>query len=116
LIRVLHCDDSTAYRRLVAVLLEDADDIELAAEAGDADELIQALGEARPDVLLLDLVPGLSAAEIAAAAPGVRVVLHTGRVTDSIDADMRALARASVPKTSDVAVLTRMLLAACRGD
>jgi DNA-binding NarL/FixJ family response regulator len=113
LIRVLHCDDSTAYRRLVAVLLGEAGDIEMVGEADDCHALMTALGDSRPDVLLLDLVPGLSPARLAEAAPGVRVVLHTGHPPEAADPQLLALAAAHVPKCSDVDELRTALRAAC---
>jgi DNA-binding NarL/FixJ family response regulator len=113
LIRVLHCDDSTAYRRLVAVLLAEAGDIEMVGEAADCHGLVTALGDSRPDVLLLDLVPGLSASRLAELTQGVRIVLHTGHPPEAADPQLLALAAAHVPKCVDVDELRAALRAAC---
>jgi len=53
-IRVLHCDDSEAFTRLVAFWLAEHDDIEYVGEARTAEAALAALPTARPDVVLLD--------------------------------------------------------------
>src|SRR3954453_922408 len=80
-IRVLHCDDSEAFRRLVAFWLAEHDDIE---HVGEAHTALAALPAARPDVVLLDTLgkPGddtlLQASR--AASPGVKVIVYSGYV------------------------------------
>src|ERR671914_3055940 len=53
-IRVFHCDDSEAYTRLVELWLDDHPDLEHAGAAHSAEEALEALPAARPDVILLD--------------------------------------------------------------
>jgi DNA-binding NarL/FixJ family response regulator len=81
-VRVLHCDDSEAFRVLVRAMLDDEEGIEV---VGDADGAASVIAQARvlePDVVLLDLRGGdLSEdlpARIATAAPGARVVVLSG--------------------------------------
>jgi len=83
-IRVLHCDDSEAFTRLVAFWLAEHDDIEHVGEAHTAEAALAALPTARPDVVLLDTLgkPGDDALPqaIRRAAPGVKVIVYSGYV------------------------------------
>ena len=83
-IRVLHCDDSEAFTRLVAFWLAEHDDIEHVGEAHTADAALAALPAARPDVVLLDTLgkPGDDSLlqAIRAATPGVKVIVYSGYV------------------------------------
>jgi len=53
-LRVLHCDDSEPYRRLIAAMLEVHEDIEVVGAAASGEEGLIAIGDCRPDVVLLD--------------------------------------------------------------
>ena len=81
-IRVLHCDDSEAFTRLVAFWLAEHADIEHVGEAHTAEAALAALPTARPDVVLLDTLgkPGDDALPqaIRRAAPGVKVIVYSG--------------------------------------
>ena len=83
-IRVLHCDDSEAFTRLVAFWLAEHDDMEHVGEAHTAESALAALPAAHPDVVLLDTLgrPGddtlLQA--IRAVTPGVKVIVYSGYV------------------------------------
>jgi len=83
-IRVLHCDDSEAFTRLVAFWLAEHDDIEHVGEAHTAEAALAALPVAKPDVVLLDTLgkPGDDSLlqAIRAAAPGVKVIVYSGYV------------------------------------
>jgi DNA-binding NarL/FixJ family response regulator len=68
-IRVLIVDDHAVVRSGLRLLLEREDDIEVVAEAGNADEGVRAARLEKPDVVLLDVVmPGRSGLE---AAPDI---------------------------------------------
>jgi chemotaxis response regulator CheB len=80
MIRVLHCDDSTAYRALIRAELEDDADIQIVGEAPDVDVAVRVCGEVRPDIVLLDLldVDRDAVGELQGVAPQVRVVVLSG--------------------------------------
>jgi DNA-binding NarL/FixJ family response regulator len=81
-VRVLHCDDSEAFRVLVREMLRDEEGIEVIAEAADAGTALARTAELRPDVVLLDLRGGDLTPDLperfAAAAPGVAIVVLSG--------------------------------------
>ncbi|WP_394841298.1 response regulator transcription factor [Pendulispora brunnea] len=55
MIRVVLADDHTLVREGIRTLLALVDDIVLVGEAGDGEETLRVVAEARPDVLLLDM-------------------------------------------------------------
>jgi DNA-binding NarL/FixJ family response regulator len=79
MIRVMIVDDNAVIRRGVAALLEEADDIRLVGEAGDGREAIRVAGEAKPDVVLLDVrMPVMDGVEAAGPlAERARVMMLT---------------------------------------
>ncbi|HMJ37467.1 MAG TPA: response regulator [Baekduia sp.] len=80
MVRVLHCDDSSAFRALLRAELEGDEDIEIVGEAPDVDGAIAVAGQTHPDVVLLDLldVDRDVVGELRGAAPGVQVVVLSG--------------------------------------
>jgi len=54
-LRVLIAEDETLVRQGIRKLLELDSRIEIVAEAGDGEEALRLIGEARPDVVLLDV-------------------------------------------------------------
>lgn len=54
-LRVLLAEDETLVRQGIRKLLELDSRIEIVAEAGDGEEALRRIGEARPDVVLLDV-------------------------------------------------------------
>jgi DNA-binding NarL/FixJ family response regulator len=79
-IRVVIVDDHAVVRTGLRLLLEREEDIQVVAEAGNADEGVRAARLEKPDVILLDVVmPGRSGIEAAAemihAAKGARVLV-----------------------------------------
>ena len=104
MIRVFHCDDSLAYRRLVRAMLDPEPDIEIVGEAADHSEALERVAEARPDVILLDMVvgapqPGFAAA-LAAAAPDARTIILSGHPPDRVDAELSEIAATHVAKST----------------
>ncbi len=76
-IRVLLADDHPVVRRGARVLLEQAPDLLVVAEAGRGEEVLPLVIATQPDVLLLDmLLPGLSGAEVARQLKGVKPQVH----------------------------------------
>ncbi len=82
MIRLLLADDQHLVRGALAALLALEDDLEVVAEVGRGDEVLPAVLDHQPDVLLLDVeMPGLDglavAATVAKEAPRVRVMIVT---------------------------------------
>jgi two-component system, NarL family, response regulator NreC len=78
--RVLIVDDHAVVRSGLRLLLERESDLEVVAEAGNAEEAIRAARLEKPDVVLLDVVmPGRSgleaAVDILGAAPTARILV-----------------------------------------
>ncbi|SCK23910.1 two component transcriptional regulator, LuxR family [Streptomyces sp. WMMB 714] len=81
-IRVLIADDQMMVREGLSVLLGSRPDIEVAGEAADGREAVEAVLALRPDVALLDVrmpvMSGLEATrEIVARAPATKVLILT---------------------------------------
>jgi DNA-binding NarL/FixJ family response regulator len=99
-VRVVIADDHVLVRAGIASLLRDAG-IEVAAEASDADELLRAVDEHRPDVAIVDIrMPpthtdeGLQAAqEIRARHPTTAIVILSEHVEAGVAS--RALAESA---------------------
>jgi len=89
-VRVLVVDDHADVRFLVRVILGDAGpDVTFAGEASGAQEALDALDGADPDVVELDaLMPGVDGFETAALLlerrPGLPILLCTGIVDDEV--------------------------------
>jgi len=82
IIRLLLADDQALVRGALAALLNLEPDLEVVAEVGRGDEVVDAARSARPDVALLDVeMPGLSgiaATEaLRAALPSCKVLVVT---------------------------------------
>lgn len=81
-IRVLLADDQAMVRGALAALLDLEPDIEVVAEVGRGDEVVDAALEARPDVCVLDIeMPAMDGIEATAAVvkalPSSRVLIVT---------------------------------------
>lgn len=81
-IRLLLADDQALVRGALAALLGLEHDLDIVAEVGRGDEVMPAVLEHRPDVVLLDVeMPGKNgidvAAELALAAPESKVLIVT---------------------------------------
>jgi two-component system response regulator DesR len=82
MIRVLLADDQALVRGALAAMLALEPDIDVVAEVGDGDEVVEAARRTTPDVALLDVqMPGTdgltAAAELHAALPSCRIVMCT---------------------------------------
>ncbi|MDQ1650724.1 MAG: two-component system, NarL family, response regulator DesR, partial [Frankiaceae bacterium] len=82
MIRLLLADDQSMVRGALAALLSLDEDLEVVAEVGRGDEVVEAARRTRPDVALLDIeMPGMdglaAAAALAAELPYLRVLILT---------------------------------------
>ena len=82
MIRLLLADDQALVRGALAALLSMESDLEVVAEVGRGDEVVEAAREHQPDVALLDVeMPGLdgiaATAALREALPEVRVLIVT---------------------------------------
>jgi DNA-binding NarL/FixJ family response regulator len=114
-IRIFHCDDSTAFTRLVAHWLDEHGDIEHVGAAHTGDDAIAAIGPSQPDVVLLDTMgsPGDTALlrRIRTAAPQARVIVYSGYVSLLEDGALGAEADAYIEKDEDENALVAMIRA-----
>ncbi|MFL6766242.1 MAG: chemotaxis-specific protein-glutamate methyltransferase CheB [Sphingomicrobium sp.] len=90
-------DDSTVARAVLSRMVESDPAFELAAVAGTAEDAIEALGECRVDVVVLDLeMPGAgglkSIPRIIAAAAGAKIMIVSSLADDGAEQTVAALA------------------------
>jgi two-component system LytT family response regulator len=89
LLRVLVADDEAIARKRLVRLLGDMPDVELVGQCADAHEVLAALREADPDVVLLDIqMPDLSGLDAPKFFPpgGPRVVFCTAHPAHAVSA------------------------------
>jgi DNA-binding NarL/FixJ family response regulator len=115
-IRVVLADDQALVRTGFRMILDGADDIEVAGEASDGDSAVRVAAEVAPDVVLMDVrMPGTdgitATRRIRAAGTGPRVlILTTFDLDEYVYAGLRAGASGFVLKDA----LAVDLLAAVR--
>lgn len=81
-IRLVLADDQALVRGALAALLSMESDLEVVAEVGRGDEVVDAVRGHRPDVLLLDVeMPGLDGISAAAAVRAARLPVRILIVT-----------------------------------
>ena len=116
MVRILHCDDSAAFRALIRAELEDDADLEIVADASNVDAAVAAAGEVRPDVVLLDLLDTDRDAvgELQAVVPDVRVVVLSGHPREYGER-RRGGAAAYVEKDAPIAELRETVLRVAGG-
>lgn len=106
--RVLVVDDHPIVRDGLVAVLQDQPDLEVVGAAGAADEAVTLAGRLQPDLALLDLeLPdgdGVAAIpRLAAAAPGLRIVVFTAYDSDEqVFGAIRAGARGYLLKGASV--------------
>ncbi|MCX4734525.1 response regulator transcription factor [Streptomyces sp. NBC_01363] len=122
MIRVLVADDEALMRAGIRLILENAEDIEVVAEAGDGREAAAACRAQDIDVALLDIqMPtrdGIAAAEdIARLSPRTCVVMLTAFGEEaSVTRSLRAGASGFLLKDTGPAELIRAVQLAARGE
>jgi two-component system chemotaxis response regulator CheB len=96
-IRLMIVDDSTVARAVLSRMIESDPAFEIAAVAGSAEAAVEALGECRVDIVLLDLeMPGAgglkSIPRIIAAAGGAKVMIVSSLAEEGAEQTVAALA------------------------
>ena len=114
-IRIFHCDDSTAFTRLVSHWLDEHPDIEHVGAAHSGDDAVAAIGSSRPDVVLLDTMgsPGDTSLlrRIRSQVPQARVIVYSGYVSLLEEGGLGAEADAYIEKGDDEDALVAMIRA-----
>jgi DNA-binding NarL/FixJ family response regulator len=121
-VRVLLVDDQALFREGLRTLLEVHDDLEVVGEAGNGEEALARIREARPDVVLMDLrmpvLDGVAATRrLSEAHPECRViVLTTFDDDEDVFEALRAGAVGYLLKDVPSARLAEAIRAAARGE
>jgi DNA-binding NarL/FixJ family response regulator len=118
-IRIFHCDDSSAFTRLVRHWLDDHADLRHVGEAHSGDDAVAAIGPAQPDVVLLDTMgsPGDTTLlrRIRSEVPQARVIVYSGYVSLLHEGELGAEADAYIEKGEDEEALVAMIRAVAAG-
>jgi two-component system, NarL family, invasion response regulator UvrY len=106
-VEVLIVDDQPPFRAVARTLVSLLQGWQVVGEAASGEEAVQAVGRARPDVVLMDInLPGISGIEatrqIVAAYPDVRVVLLSTYQADDLPADALACGAAGYVGKEDL--------------
>jgi DNA-binding NarL/FixJ family response regulator len=121
-IRVLLVDDHPAFLEGLALLLSDADDLDVVGRARDGETAVDLHAELAPDVVVMDLhMPGIGGIEatrrITEARPSTNVlVLTMVEDDDSVFAALRAGARGYILKGAGREDVLRAILAVHGGE
>jgi DNA-binding NarL/FixJ family response regulator len=114
-IRIFHCDDSSAFTRLIRHWLEEHGDLEHVGAAHTGAAAVDAIGPSRPDVVLLDTMgsPGDTTLlrRIRSEAPQARVIVYSGYVSLLGEGGLGEEADAYIEKGDDEAALVAMIRA-----
>ncbi len=88
-IRVMLADDHGILREGVRSILQRDEELEVVAEAGESNEVVEVVATAKPDVLVLDLVmPGLEGLEVfrlvREQSPETKILVFSGYMSDEL--------------------------------
>lgn len=121
-IRLLVADDHLIVREGLRLILETADDLELAGEASNGREAVDLAIQLQPDVILMDLrmpiLDGMGAIEaIRREQPQIAIVILTNfNEDDLMIKGLEAGARGFLLKDTDRETLLNTIRAAARGE
>ena len=121
-IRVLVVDDDALVRAALSVMLASAEDITLVAEAADGEQAEHAIGQHRPDVVLMDIrmphVDGLLATERLRARPDPPhvIILTTFDADDHVLRALRAGASGFLLKDTPPPEIVRAIRLVAAGE
>jgi DNA-binding NarL/FixJ family response regulator len=121
-IRVVLADDHPMVRYGIVAVLADAPEVDVVAEASDGSELLAAVQQHKPNVVVTDLdMPGMAGADATARLrerhPEVAVLVLTMHADDeSLFSALRAGARGYLLKGADRAELVRAIQSVHAGE
>ncbi|MGD9001137.1 MAG: response regulator transcription factor [Anaerolineae bacterium] len=121
-IRVMIVDDHTMVRKGLAAMLKTKPDLKLVGEASNGQEALQLCEEARPDIILMDLVmPRMDGATAIRAVrehwPDVQVIALTSfKERDLVQRALQAGAISYLLKNISIDDLAEAIRAACVGQ
>ena len=121
-LRVVVADDHPMFRYGLTAVLAQHPEVEVLASVGDGTDLIQAVAEHNPDVVITDLtMPGLdgvaAASRLHATTPALAILVLTMHEDDEhLFAALRAGARGYLVKGADGAEIVRAVQAVATGD
>src|SRR3712207_4025920 len=121
-VRVAVADDQSVVREGLELVLRMLPDIDLVGSAGNGADVVALVGEARPDVVLMDLrmpeVDGVEATRrIRAEHPQVHVVVLTTYADDeSVFAALRAGARGYLTKDAGAEEIAQAIARVAAGE
>lgn len=117
---MLVVDDNSLIREWISILLDLEPDMQVVGQRADGDEVLAAVRDTHPDVVLIDLsMPrtggGAAIESLRLHVPGVAVVVHSAsRDRRHVDRVLRAGALSAVDKTGDPAPVIAAVRAAAR--
>lgn len=115
-------DDHALVRASIANWLKGFEDLEVVAEAGDADTAVELAVQHRPDLILMDIdMPGLlcfdAARTIGARCPETRIVFVSAYTHDRyIEGALQCGAAGYITKCEDPALMADALRKVARGE
>jgi len=121
-LRVIVADDHPMYRYGLTAVLSQADGIEVIAAVGDGDELLRAVDQHQPDVVITDLsmpaVDGVAAtARLLATQPELAILVLTMHEDDEhVFAALQAGARGYLVKGAEGAEIVRAVESVASGE
>ncbi len=88
-LRVMLADDHAILREGLRGILQRDRELEVVAEAGESNEVVEIVAQAKPDVLVLDLVmPGLDGLEVfrlvREQSPETKILVFSGYMSDEL--------------------------------
>lgn len=105
-VRVMLADDHAILREGIRAILQRDEELEIVAEAGESNEVVDVVGTVKPDVLVLDLVmPGLDGLEVfrlvRERSPETKILVFSGYMSDELIVQcLQAGAKGYVGKTA----------------
>lgn len=121
-IRVVVADDHPMFRYGIAMVLQQAESIEVVGEAADGHALLAAVADAAPDVVVTDLaMPGLDGTaaitRLQRSDPGVGILVLSMHDDDAhVFAALRAGALGYLLKGADAGEIVRAVQTVAAGD